>query len=128
MKPFLSKNVSPSLPSKIFVLKCLHFGIGLMLLLQRVPGTRGQHHEDQAAAGQVVLLSPCVSILILLVSFSLISSNEVHKSSQAATKKSWWEEAEKGKCESWVSPDSWQMGCRLHSPRYWQRGCLSLLL
>lgn len=59
--------------AETFVLKCLDFGIGLMLLLQRVPATRGHHHEGQAAAGQAVLLSPCVFILDVagLVFFNL---------------------------------------------------------
>lgn len=42
----------------------------------------------------------CVFILhlwMLLVSFSLVSSNKVQKSGQAAIKKSRWEEAEKEK-------------------------------
>lgn len=110
------------------MLKCFDFGVGLKLLLQRVPAARAHHHEDQAAAGQGVLLSPCVFILhlwMLLVSFSSISSNEVHESGQAAIKNSWWEEAEKGKCECWVSPDSWQMGCRLHSPGFTGREAAS---
>lgn len=71
-----------------------------MLLLQKVPGTRGHHHEDQPAAGQVVLLSLCMFVLhlwMLLVSFSLTSSNKLQKSGQAAIKMSWWEEAEKEK-------------------------------